>query len=89
MTETKDLEEMLDEEPLAETIDKQGLMEKQLEILFHKVVKAFKDRWHEKGTDISPAGMYNYAMSMMAYEFHNKFSKEKSQELIEQYNPNK
>lgn len=62
-------------------------LEKELEDKFNQSVVNFKLRWLNKGTEISRAGIYNYAMSVMRYEFHNKFSKEKSQKLVDVYKP--
>lgn len=62
---------------------------KEMEHLFHYTIESFKRRWENKGSPISPVGIYNYAMSVMKYEFFGKFEKEKSKELEEQYNPNK
>lgn len=83
------LQNILDQEPLVETVDKHGLKEKELEDLFHTLVINFKLRWANKTppTDISRAGLYNYAISIMRYEFHNKFSKEKAKEILDRYKP--
>lgn len=90
MTEQiSELQEILDQEPAVETVDKTGLKEKELEELFHQLVVNFKLRWANKTppTDISRAGLYNYAISIMRYEFHNKFSKEKAKEIVDRYKP--
>lgn len=63
------------------------LTEKELEDLFHKYVIDFKLRWIAKNSPISQAGLYNYAMSVMRYEFHKKFDKETSERLVESYKP--
>ena len=83
------LQEVLDQEPPVETVDKQGLKEKELEELFHTMVVNFKLRWSNKNppTAISPAGLYNYALSIMKYEFHNRFSDEKAKEIVDKYKP--
>jgi hypothetical protein len=90
MTEvTDELQEILDQEPLVEVVDKVGLKEKELEELFHKLVVNFKLRWSNKTppTYISQAGLYNYAISIMRYEFHNRFSDEKAKQITDKYKP--
>jgi len=90
MTEQiSELQEILDQEPAVETVDKTGLKEKELEELFHKLVVNFKLRWSNKNppTEISQAGLYNYAISIMKYEFHNRFSDDKAKEITDKYKP--
>lgn len=78
-----------EQEPQVETIDKDGLRQQQLEDLFNKTVVNFKQRWANKKTPttISQAGLYNYAMSIMKYEFHNRFDEETADRLVEFYKP--
>lgn len=90
MTEQiSELQEILDQEPAVETVDKTGLKEKELEELFHQLVVNFKLRWSNKNppTHISQAGLYNYALSIMRYEFHNRFSDDKAKEITDKYKP--
>lgn len=63
--------------------------EVNLEDLFNKAVVDFKLRWSNKNPPItiSQAGIYNYALSVMAYEFSNKFDKETQKRLTDFYKP--
>jgi len=58
-----------------------------LEESFRQIVANFQSRWTAKGSPISPAGIWNYAMSVMRYEFHKKFDEDTAKYLVEQYKP--
>jgi hypothetical protein len=78
-------EEILDK---PQELQQQETQEQMLMELFHQYVINFKLRWISKNAPVSQAGLYNYAMSVMRYEFHNKFDKETAKKLVETYKPN-
>lgn len=81
MTENQEIE------TLDQVIDKAALKEKELRDLFNKTVIDFKLRWINKGSPISQSGLWNYAMSVMRYEFHKVFDEETSKQLVDFYKP--
>lgn len=68
-----------------ETEKNKPIETEELEDLFHQTVTNFKLRWLNKGTKISPAGIYNYALSIMAYEFGNKFDEDEKEKILSVY----
>lgn len=58
-----------------------------LEDSFRQTAANFQSRWTAKGSPISSAGIWNYAMSVMRYEFHKKFDDVTAKRLVEQYKP--
>lgn len=63
------------------------ILQQQLEDKYHQTIANFKQRWLHKDVEISRAGLYNYAMSIMRYEFHKAFDEETSKRLVESYKP--
>lgn len=86
---TPDHEEQVFGPEVVETIEKAGLKSQQLEDLFHKTIVKFKLRWSNKTppTTISQAGLYNYALSLMQYEFRKRFDEDTEKRLTEFYKP--
>lgn len=68
-------------------VETKKVAEKELKDLFNQKVINFKLRWINKGSPISQAGLYNYAMSLMRYEFNKIFDKETSEKLVDFYKP--
>lgn len=76
-----------EKETLDEVIEQAAIRERELRNQFNQTIINFKLRWMNKGTTISQAGLYNYAMSVMRYEFHKVFDEETSKQLVDFYKP--